>query len=245
LGKDGRLALLVAKGADVSARDSNGATALMVAAVVQWDPQAMNMMKLLAAKGADLNAKDSQGRTAADHAAQAGYLDRARFLIDSGTRVADRDVFLTGARSQALLRAIAGGSLETAKAMLEQGADPNFRDDTGRTLLMVAADNEYSADKVMLLLDHGVSVNLAGRRKDTALIVAADRYQPEIVKAMLDRGADPNARDRQGNTVLMRAAASRRSWQEERKPLIHLLLEKDADAGSKNERGVTALMLMA
>jgi ankyrin repeat protein len=62
---------------------------------------------------------------------------------------------------------------------------------------------------------------------------------------LLERGADPNAVDRAGNTVLMRAAASKHSWEEERKPLIHLLLEKGADPGHKNAQGVTALMLMA
>jgi ankyrin repeat protein len=88
-------------------------------------------------------------------------------------------------------------------------------------------------------------VNLAGSDKDTALMIAADQYQAEIVKALLDHGADPNASDRQGNTVLMRAAASKRSYQEERHPLIHLLLAAGADPRRKNLHGVTALMLLA
>ena len=45
LGKDDRLPLLIAKGADVNARDNTGATALMVAAAVQWDEQAIIMLK--------------------------------------------------------------------------------------------------------------------------------------------------------------------------------------------------------
>jgi uncharacterized protein len=43
----------------------------------------------------------------------------------------------------------------------------------------------------------------------------------------------------------MRAAASKHSWEEERKPLIRFLLEKGADPTAKNAHGVTALMLMA
>jgi len=245
LGKDDRLPLLMAKGANVNARDNAGVTALMVAAAVQWDEQSINMMKLLAEKGADLNAKDDQGRTAADRASREGYLERAKFLIDSGTKIADLTAFWQGARNRALLRAIEGGSIETAKALLEQGADPNLLNDKGQTLLMIASDNEYSADKAILLVEHGASANLAGAGSETALMVAADRYQPETVKALLDHGADPNAVDRNGNTVLMRAAASKFSWQEERKPLIHLLLEKGAGPRLKNMRGITALMLMA
>jgi len=245
LGKDDRLPLLIAKGAEVNARDNTGATALMVAAAVQWDEQSMNMMKLFAEKGADLNAKDNQGRTAADRAAREGFLDRAKFLIDSGTKIADGGAFWQGARNRALLRAIEAGSIETAKALLAQGTDPNFLDDKGRTLLMIASNEEYSADKAILLLEHGASANLAGAGKETAIMVAADRYQPETVKALLDHGADPNAVDNQGNTILMRAAGSKFCWQEERKPLIHLLLEKGADPRPKNVHGVTALMLMA
>ena len=98
---------------------------------------------------------------------------------------------------------------------------------------------------LVLLLDHGASVNLAATTGDTPLMVAADRYQASIVKVLLDHGGDPNAMDRDGNTVLIRAAASKHSWEEERKPLVPLLLAKGADPTRKNSRGVTALMLMA
>ena len=148
------------------------------------------------------------------------------------------------ARDYALWRAIAGGEVSVATTLLKQGADPNFRDDQGMTLLTIASNEEYSAGKAILLLDHGASVNLANSA-DTPLMVAADRYQPAIVKALLDHGADANAVDRDGNTALIRAAASKHSWEEERKPLIHFLLEKGADAGRSNAHGVTALMLMA
>ncbi len=245
LGKDGRLAPLIAKGADVNARDKGGATALMAAATIQWSEQSFTMMKLLVAKRANLNATDNEGRTAAHRAARAGYLDRAKLLIDSGTKIAGMDAFMKTARNHALLRAITGRDTSAAKTMLEEGADPDFRDDMGRTLLMLAADDEYSADRTILLLDHGASVNLAGANRDSPLMVAADRYQPEIVKALFDRGADPNAVDRDGNSVLMRAAASQYGWQEERKPLVHFVLEHGADVGHKNAHGMTALMLMA
>jgi ankyrin repeat protein len=245
LGKDDRVRFLIAKGADVNARDMSGVTVLMLAATIQRDEQSFNMMELLRKNGANLNDTDDQGRTAADRAAQSGYLDRVKLLIDSGTKVADPARFMKRARDYALLRAIAERNLSTAKTMLGEGADPDFHDDQGRTLLMIAANDEYSAARTTLLLERGASVNFAGAGGDTALMVAADRYQPEIVKTLLDHGADPNAADRDGNTVLMRAAASKYSWQEERKPLIRFLLEKGADPAAKNGHGVTALMLMA
>jgi ankyrin repeat protein len=245
LGKDERILSLLAKGADVNAQDNTGSTALMIAAAVKWEDQSLKMMKVLMSKGANPNVKDNQGRTAADRAAQAGYIDRATLLVEGGTTIPDRAAFMKRARDYALWRAIAGGKVSVATALLNQGADPNFRDDQGSTLLTIAASEEYSAEKAILLLDHGASVNLANSAGDTPLMVAVDRYQPTIVKALLDHGADANAVDRDSNTALIRAAASKHSWEEERKPLIHFLLEKGADPSRGNAHGVTALMLMA
>lgn len=245
LGKDDRLSLLAAKGADLDARDNTGATALMIAAAVQWEEASVKMMKVLIARGANLNLADHEGRTAADCAAKSGYLARATLLLDAGAKVADRTAFLKLARDYALWRAVAGGEAAVARTLLEQGADPDFRDDHGATLLSIAASEEYSAEKAILLLDHGASVNLANGAGDTPLMVAADRYQADIVKALLDRGANANAVDRGGNSVLMRAAASKQSWQEERKPLVALLLKGGANPAYRNPHGVTALMLMA
>ena len=245
LGKNERVFAMLAKGASVNARDHSGATALMIASAVQWEEQSVKMMKALVAKRADLNAIDDRGRTAADCAAEAGYLDRAKLLLASGAKITDRRAFLKRAQNYALWRAIAYGEVSAAKALLEQGTDPNFRDNQGETLLTIAAHEEYSAEKAILLLDNGAFANLANSSGDTPLMIAADRYQPAIVKALLDHGAEANAVDRSGNSVLMRAAGSKNSWQEERKPLIHLFLEKGADARHKNLHGVTALMLMA
>jgi ankyrin repeat protein len=243
LGKDDRVRLLLSNGADVNAHAQNGATALMDASTIQWDDASMNVIKLLIATRADVNAKDRDGRTAADRAGRAGYLDRARLLVEAGTRVDAQ--FLKRAREFALLRAIEQGDSAQAKELLSAGADPNVRADDGRTPLMIAASDEYSAERTILLLDHGAKTELTLPDGRTALMIAADRYNPETVKALLGRGANPNAADGEGNSVLMHAAASKYSWQEERKPLVYLLLDKGADAAHRNGRGVTALMLMA
>src|ERR1039458_6110757 len=51
----------IAKGADVHAKDDNGATPLLLAAQANGNPE---VIKVLAKAGADLNAKDSNGCTA-------------------------------------------------------------------------------------------------------------------------------------------------------------------------------------
>ena len=245
LGKEGRIRVLIAKGASVSARAADGTTALMIASTIQWDDAAITILKLLVAKGADVNARDNEHHTAADRAALAGYLERAMLLADSGTRFANRANFLTLARNHALLREIEQGDLTRANALLDQGADANFRDSGGRTLLMIASNQEYSSARATLLLAQGADANLADSHGETALMAAADRYNPEIVQLLLEHGADANASDGDGNTVLMHASSSKYNWQEERKPLIHFLLDKNADPHRRNSHGVSALMLMA
>jgi ankyrin repeat protein len=117
LGADYRVKTLIAKGGDVNAQDQSGDTALMIAATIRWDESSINIMKMLIAKGANLNATDSQGRTAADWAAQGGYLDRAKMLLESGTKVVDRSAFIKNALDHALSRAIADGDLAKAKSL--------------------------------------------------------------------------------------------------------------------------------
>jgi ankyrin repeat protein len=51
--------MLIAKGADISARDNQGNTLLHKAARNDW----MNLAQLLLAKGADVNAKNNEGKT--------------------------------------------------------------------------------------------------------------------------------------------------------------------------------------
>src|SRR5205823_6289765 len=128
---------------------------------VPWEESASSMMKLLIAHGADLNAVDGNGRTAADRASLAGRLDRALFLLGAGTAVPDRARFVGKARNRALVRAVAEGGTEAAENLLNQGADPDARDESGRTALMLADANEYSDEKVRLMLRHGASVNLS------------------------------------------------------------------------------------
>ncbi len=76
---------LLAKGADVNAKDESGITALM------WASGHLDVVQALLAEGADVNAKRNDGLTLLMQASQLGHLDVVQALIDRGADVNAKD----------------------------------------------------------------------------------------------------------------------------------------------------------
>ena len=73
------VAFLVEQGANIHARDSNGATALHIAARPWWREN-VELLELLLAAGAKRDVRDDRGRTPLDLARQAGFGQSAAIL---------------------------------------------------------------------------------------------------------------------------------------------------------------------
>ena len=78
---------LIARGADVNAKNDIGETPLFYAA----QRNSHDAAKLLIERGADVNAKDKHGGTPLHEAAFSNYLDVAKLLIDRGAAVNAKD----------------------------------------------------------------------------------------------------------------------------------------------------------
>ena len=103
----------------------------------------------------------------------------------------------------ALFMAAQNGHTETAKLLIERGANVNstFLDD-GETPLISASKSNHK-EIVSILLDNGALVDVkGGMHGRTALHEAAHSGYAEIVKILLARGADFNATDVRGYTPL-------------------------------------------
>jgi len=93
--------------------------------------------------------------------------------------------------------------LIVSEVLILAGAKVNDRECEATPLCRAVGSQEYTREKVVLLLNVGADPNLLTRaRKETALHVAVREKKVEIVELLLERGADPNIADKYGETPL-------------------------------------------
>ncbi len=189
---------------------------------------------------ADVRTRDSLGRTALHRAAEAGDVQLARKLLDSGAevnaQVRSDEEFSSDWGNTPLHLATLNGRLEVVQLLLERGAQVNAGNDRGATVLHVSARHPQIAS---LLIVKGAKLESRDARGRTPLHWAAMGSCYETLATMLDKGAKLNARDNSGQTPLHLAAnhGSASSTAE--------LLARGADPKIGDMLGVTALHLAA
>jgi ankyrin repeat protein len=139
---DSMVRLLIARGADVDARDDNGWSALLLM-LDQWADQP-ELVDFLIASGADPKARLKDGRTGLMLATRLGKLDRLPLLIDSGVDVNAR----ANDGSTALMIAATVRDQDSGLAMISflvrHRADVKLRDARGNTALKLALRQGYA-----------------------------------------------------------------------------------------------------
>jgi ankyrin repeat protein len=144
------------------------------------------------------------------------------------------------ATDRALVDAAFVCDLVKVRELLATGANPDARDQDGRTPLHSAVLGG-SIGLLGLLLESGADVNARDHHGFCALHFAAQENLPEMARLLVAKGADVNAQDEDGSSVLWRAIFSAGGTAE----IVRLLLTAGAKPDLPNKAGESPRALAA
>jgi uncharacterized protein len=277
---------LIKAGAGVNTTGRLGETPLHLCART-GRPEAV---KVLLTHGATVDTIENwRGQTPLMWAAAEGNTAAVRLLVEAGADVNARSSIIVWERQRTeeprdkwlppggltpLLFAARDGKVESAKALLESGADPNLVDPDRHTPLIVALMNGH-VDVAATLIRGGADVNMEDKVGQTALYAAVDLHTApasnrpapretddtisslELIGMILDKGGRVDAAlraqlpyrtklDRGGDGVLgIGTTPLIRAAKSADVPVIKLLLERGANAKAATRNGISAVLMAA
>lgn len=220
------LSILLEEGAEVNAKNSNGMTAIALAAAAGWLPG----VELLLMRGADRTVEDVNRDMPFDHARP--FPEIRQTLLRQKFGVKNSQDVPPGIR---LLLAVDLEDLETIRGLLDSPAARTFVDQNGMSAVMFAAG--WRRPSVLpLLAEKGMDLNLVSVAGHSALTLALTYNHEDVAKLLLDLGADPNACDPRRVAPPIELAVAMKMV-----PLANELLDKGArPVGSSSKEGFSA-----
>jgi ankyrin repeat protein len=168
-GRPDIIKLLLDHKADPNVTGRDGTSALMLAA----ENNQPEIVKMLIARGADPNRQDNSGWTAVLKAAYQGNAQCIGILASQSKMELDR----------ALLVATLMEKKDAVKALVDNGAEVDFRASDGRTALILAA-GKGNRDIVEVLLQAGADASLTDQAGETAQSVAVAKGYSGIAELL-------------------------------------------------------------
>lgn len=192
--------LLISKGADINAKDSNGNNALAYCSDYGY-ANAKGVAKLLVENRADINHRDKDGYTALEKATGSSNFEIAKFLIENGAdhkSINESLVIVCGSSNWSWIKS--NKDDEFLHYLISHNADVNAKNCIGVSALgnAVLADNLEFAK---ILLCNGANVNSKDDNGDTALKYACVKENWEITNLLIDNGANVNIKNNEGKTA--------------------------------------------
>ncbi|XP_074473237.1 ankycorbin isoform X2 [Sebastes fasciatus] len=185
--------LLAKKGASAIKLDSEGKSALHVAAARgQTD-----CLSVILAHGADLSITDAAGFNPLHLAAKSNHIECCKKLIQSKCPIDAVD----SSGKAALHHAAASGNIQIVQLLCELKSPINLKDADGLTPLLLSAKHGH-AEVCSALLDCGAEINTSDNSGRTAVMLASESDAVSVVEVLVQRGADLSAVDSQGHDVV-------------------------------------------
>ena len=187
------LDFLISRGVDINRRGSMVGTPVLMA----LDTGASDAALDLIGRGADISSAKFQP-TAIEDAAQFCNGKVIDALVKKGCDPND----LPGKRADPLEIAARSGNEDSAKALIQDGANVNFEDNDHTPPLFTAVQTD-DPPMVQFFLDHGADINEPSSSDgSTPLMMAAGWTNGDMIKFLISKGANVDARDHDGHTAL-------------------------------------------
>ena len=184
---------LLAKGANVNARSTDGATPLHAAA----GKNNLEVVKLLLDAGAEVNNQHGKWFSLS----RVPNYEHFSSLLDQWSHRLQSNTLVNGDGISPLHIGAANGKPEVLTLLLSRGAYVNASNVNGTLVAPLhLAATQGSVKAVKVLLDSGARINACARRW-TPLHVAAWMDQIDIVRVLLNRGAKVNPLARVNNHI--------------------------------------------
>jgi ankyrin repeat protein len=196
-----RVSYLVEHGADASARDGDGYTALGNAVRFGYAPVA----NYLIGHKADVNATDLSGWTPLMYAAWIDDADLTKLLIAHGAKV---DFTREANGLTPLAVAMQNSKPKAGAVLIDAGANLEQAVGQGQYTPLMLAVTAGSADLAGQLVGKKANVNAKNAGGLTALMIAAAGNRMDIATLLIKAGADPGAKSEDGRTALKIAEAN-------------------------------------
>lgn len=182
---------LLDAGADINAKDKDGATPLLDA-LQDAESCDFKMARLLIKRGADVNLRGTYGKTPIEQAAQVGAVDIVKLLLAKGARVqpaktALNDLFVPYDTCNGRDWGLERRHRQAADLLIAHGAEVNAKDAGGNTPLHTAAEFGR-ANAVAYFISKGADVNATNTMHQTPLDLATN---PAMIVLLLRHGAVP------------------------------------------------------
>ena len=188
--------LLLARGADIDARDRDGKTPLLRAA---YD----DCITALINSGADIHIKDNKNKTILHCACENGQLNIVNILLAHNMNPDERDEL----GETPLMYAVRYSHTACVLALLDHGANPDIQDRFGLTVLHKAALHG-KLNALNILLARGAKTKVRDELGQTPMLKAAQHCETDCILALIDSGAVMNVQDDDGVTPLHLASAT-------------------------------------
>lgn len=158
-----------------------------------------------------------------------------KFLIGILLKAGANPNYLNFAGGTPLFYAFYNNNRSLIMQLLENGADPEIKNNDGNNILHWASRYEEHKDNIELLIAiSDMNLDLPGEFDNTALYKACCYGNFGVVKILLENGANPDITDCFGITPLMKAIKRGDNT------IVKLLLENNADPDIRSNAGNTA-----